>query len=202
MQYMSARTPDASLCEAHCFSGGLALSHTSLKPYLFTSPLTTINLAPSLFLPHAIRDCNHRRAASLDWECVRSGDRVGVLNVVSLDLDLLVSLGLLNALFRWYVDDVARDFQRASFHLGYRKLGLAILNKLDVSARAEFAQLKVLSPVNQIFPQSRWFYAQLFQLGRRQGEESLPGRELGRMLAHATADEGKKGLDIGYEWGR
>lgn len=196
----SLRPCPASL-KAHSFPLRLALGDAPLEPHLGAPPLTTVNLASPLLLPHSLRHSDHGGASPLHGQGIGTNDGAP-LDVVPIDADPLLRRDLLRLLVHGHVDDVPREVERAPLDLEHRQLGLPVLDVPDVPARAEPPQPELLAPVDQVAPRARGLDAQLAQLRGRQGEESLPGGEFGRVRAQAAADEREEGLDVRDEGGR
>lgn len=194
--------PNAISHKAHRFPLRLPLGDTPLEPDLSTPPLTTVDLAAPLLLPHTLRHGDRGGAGPLHRQGIRADDGAVPLDVVPIDADPLLGRDLLGLLVHGYVDNVPREVQWAPLDLYHRQLGLAVLDVLDVTARAEVAGLELLAPVDEVTPRAGRLDAQLPELRRRQGEERLPRGELGRVRAQAAADEREECLDVRDERGR
>jgi hypothetical protein len=79
------------------------------------------------------------------------------------------------------------------------EMGHAIVDVLAVAADAVLAVAELLPPVQQVLARPRRLHAQLLQLRRREGEQGVPGRDLGGVGRETAADGGQEGGVVGDE---
>ncbi len=87
-------------------------------------------------------------------------------------------------------------------YMYHPQVNMSVFDVLKVAAYAKQPQTEPVYPSEEVAARARRLDAELLQLRRRQGKERFPGRELGRVLAEAAADDSKEGLHVRYDRNR
>lgn len=163
-------------------------------------------MAPAV-LPHAISNRDASALALLQRQRIRTNYGPSTLDMVPSDTRQLGGITVLEGAAGGDVDDeLARDGSGASARSNGGRVGLedpqlrhAVLDVPQVPPDAVLAQPEALAPAQQVLARARGLDAELAQLLRRQREQRLPVRDLGRVLLQVAPDDRQEGRHIWHE---